>query len=258
MKWDRLSDVLAAGLEVTRVTTPAGVVRAGKAALDLCDVFGALVESEDDADNLECDGPWQLVKDTGHYEPMLDFSWDSLGPMCSDAHLGLWHPRGLPWFVCWFAEEEDQVVAALDPLCSETTCAFLRGLLADNGESYGVELFGGLPSRTINHRSDLISATVVKQSYWDYMQFVSAKDASRWALLQDSVIGKSEEPDSLARGLQAIKDLKRLGTPPTGEAIRHYLGERKRAGAALSEEDRSLILDNYFATSYGERQRAPS
>ncbi len=53
----------------------------------------------------------------------------------------------------------------------------------------------------------------------------------------------------------ALEDLKHLGTPVTSDAIQRFLEEGKRAGADLSDDERLLILNNYFAVSYRERQR---
>lgn len=255
MKWDELSRVLNVGLGVTRVTLPTGVVRAGQSLVDLYDVVKALIESEDDFDALEGDGPLRLIEEAGLFEPLLDFDWDSFGPMSSNAQLRLLHPRGSRWFVCWLAEDEDKVIAALDPLCPETVCAFLRDLLAENGESYGLGLFGALPSRTVNYRSDLIPAAIVNECYWAWMQWASAKDPSHWASLRNTVIKESEEPNPLRRGLRALEDLKRLGTPVASDAIHRFLEEGKQAGADLSDDERLLILNNYFAVSYQERRR---
>ena len=86
------------------------------------------------------------------------------------------------------------------------------------------------------------------------MQSASAKHPSHWASLRDTVIKESEEPDSLRRGLRALEDLKRLGTPVTSDAIERFLEERTQAGADLCDDDRMLILNNYFAGSYRERE----
>ena len=157
-------------------------MRAGQSPVDLYDVVEALVESEDDAVALEVYGSQYLIEEGGLFEPSLDVDWDSFGPMSSNAELRLFRPHGSRWFVCWLAEDEDKVIAVLDPLCAETACAFLRDLLPDNGESYGLGLFGALPSRTVNHRSDLIPAAIVNGCYWAWMQWASAKDASHWVV----------------------------------------------------------------------------
>ena len=94
MKWGELSRILHVRFAVTRVTLPAGVVQAGEAPVDLYDLVEALVESEDDADELEGSEPWQLLEEAGLFEALLDFDWDGLGPTSSSAQLQLLHPDG--------------------------------------------------------------------------------------------------------------------------------------------------------------------
>jgi len=250
MNWNELCGVIDARLTVTRIQFPDGAVRAANEPVDLDGIAEELLD--DDAMEEYVRG---LDEDGGRIlEPLLSFEWLGLGPTSSDTSLTLLHLAERRWGVCWSAEVAGlQVIAALAPLSPETARAFFPDLVAGNGRSYGVELFGGLPSRTTNYRRDLIPAEVLEQCYWDWMQEASRDHPSLWTSLRDTVIAESEEPDHLRRSLRALVNLNQLGTPPTPNGIRSYLAERQQAGAALSTDERRLILGNYFAVSCVER-----
>jgi hypothetical protein len=95
----------------------------------------------------------------------------------------------------------------------------------------------------------------VREAYWQWLESASAHDPALWASLRDSVIAASERPNPLDRSLRALEQLKQLGTPPTADSIGRYLGEGVRAGRAISDDERRLIFDNYFAVSYQEIPR---
>jgi hypothetical protein len=173
--------------------------------------------------------------------------------MSSSARIALLHGGSERSFACWLPEDDEgRVIAGLKPPSSAITRVFFEDLLAENGAPYGVWVFGGLPSLTINHRPDLLDAEVFKRSYWRWMQSRSARDPAIWASLRDGIIGASVEPIPMHRGLQLLRQLKEMGTPPTPEAIQHYLNERRQEGDEIASSERRLILDNYFAVNYRE------
>lgn len=88
------------------------------------------------------------------------------------------------------------------------------------------------------------------------MRWASVEDPSHWTSLRDSGIQRSAEPDHLRMSFEAVANLKQQGMPIAGDAVKRYLDEREQAGAELSEEDRRMILDNYFAISYTEPVRS--
>ena len=256
MRWSELHAILDTRLGVRRIALPIGQVRGEESPVDMYHVVEAVVESDEEADDLEATRPWSVLENARLLAPWLEFEWDSLGPSSSWARICLLSLGGQGSYAYWHGEDVSEVViAALEPLSPATATAFLRDLLADNGESYGVWLFGCLPSRTVNHRPDLIRAMAVKEFYCEWLERASERDPSLCAELRDRVIGESEEPDHLLRSERALEELKRLGTPVTPEAIRRYLDEEDQAGRGIAEEERSLILDNYFAVSY--REQAP-
>ena len=251
MKWTELRPILDRRLTIPRITLPAGKVLAGDPPADLYEVVDALVETKDDTDDLEAHGPSSVLGEAGLLQPWLEFQWDGLGPTSSWALISLINPGGSRSFACWRTEDATEVViAALEPLSPTIASTFLRDLLAGNGESYSVWLFGGVPSRTVNHRPDLTSGLTVKECYHEWMERGSERDPSLWAELRDRLIGESEEPDHLRRSQRALEQLKGLSEPG---ATRRHLDDRNRAGRDVSDAERRLILDNYFAVTYREQ-----
>ena len=255
MKWDRLPSILDARLAVPRVALPAGHVLAGESAIDLHEALQEAVQMEADVDELDGSGAEYVLRKAGLLDRLLSFHWESLGATSSTACIQLLRLGGPRWYVCWLPEEdESKVIAALEPLCPAIACAFLSDLVPKNGSTYGAWMFGDLPTSTVNHRPDLIATSVVKEGYWRWIESAAARDPALWASLRDSVIAASETPNPLHRSLRALEQLEQLGTPPAGDSIRDYLDQGVRAGQAISDEERRLIFENYFAVSYAERR----
>jgi hypothetical protein len=254
MKWDELRSILNARLVVARVALPAGRVLAAESAIDLQEALEAVTESEADAEELDASGTDYILREARLLDRLVSFQWDGLGATSWAAWIELLHLGGSRSFACWLPEDdESKVIAALEPLCPVITGAFLSDLVPKNGSSYGVWMFGGLPTLTVNHRPDLIATTVVRECYWEWMRSASARDPALWASLRDSVIAASETPNPLHRTRRVLEQLKPLGTPATTDSIGRYLGEGVRAGRAISDSERRLIFDNYFAVSYTEQ-----
>lgn len=253
MKWDELRSILNARLVVARVALPAGQVLAAESAIDLHEALEAVTESEADAEELDASGTDSMLREARLLDRLVSFQWDGLGATSSAAWIELLHLGGSRSFACWLPEEdESKVIAALEPLCPAITSAFLADLVPENGSSYGVWMFGSLPTSTVNHRPDLIDITVVREAYWQWIESASARDPALWASLRDSVIAASETPDPLHRSIRVLEQLKQLGTPPTTDSIGRYLDDGVRAGRAISDSERRLIFENYFAVSYQE------
>ena len=265
MQCERLCQILNARLTVARIALREGVVRGAKPMKDYDGILRAkpvgawdLVEAfagpnETASDIVELDWRWEF-REPGMLQTLLDFWWLGLGPTSSGAEIQLLHPTADRWYACWVTEEEwPTVVAAFEPLSAVTLRAFVTDLLADNGASYGVGLFGSLPSMTTNHRSDLIPADVVKEAYRAWLDRTGDAWGTGWESLRDDLIGTSEEPDHLARSLRTIQDLSRQ------HAAGHFTmdcrppGGVYGSGGQLTDADRRLILDNYFAVSYRAR-----
>ena len=157
-------------------------------------------------------------------------------------------------FICTFDEVavefsgEDEgllVLAAIEPAESSVFSAFFRDFLRDNGQGYGFEFFGDLPSNTRNYQPDLIPSDVIKESYWRWMEWASSSKPrfGSWTSLRDQALRKTMDPRVLR---------------PFGETLKEAMsnlehkGRRQEEAAALTEEDRRRIIDIYFSQSYRE------
>ena len=158
-------------------------------------------------------------------------------------------------------EEPLRVIAAVEPKDSRLALSDLfRSLIRENGVSYQVELFGSLPTRTTNYRPDLIPAAVIKEGYWDWMEWASSGGVDSWANLRDGVIRKAIDPGPLVPMGKLLSELARFAkhVPPRPEEIAAYLAAKEREGATLSTEDRRRILDLYFSQAYKESKEISS
>lgn len=151
-------------------------------------------------------------------------------------------------------------IAALEPKGSSALLgAFLTNLLVQNGQTYGIELFGGLPTRTLNYCPELIQPEVLVQGFWDWMTWAETKGWGDWIGLRDTVIGLlADEPKPIRAVVR--NTFKDLPPNPSVEDCCAWLERRKRLAeeeaAQLSLEDRRRILENYFYASYREGAKA--
>lgn len=72
------------------------------------------------------------------------------------------------------------IAAAIDRGSHEIFREFLVGLMARNGADYGIPLFAGLPSHTLNRRPDLLPARVVKEAYGAWLEWADGLALPRW------------------------------------------------------------------------------
>src|SRR4029450_2914408 len=171
--------------------------------LKLRKLVSSAVETEDEQAELEFDGVADMLEKRWLQAGLLEFEWETGGPMSwfrdlTSLDLGL--SRG---FICTYDEVaaefggEDEpllVLAPLEPAESSVFSAFFRDFVRDNGQSYRFDgFFGSLPSNTRNYQPDLISADVIKESYWRWMEWASRNKLGfgSWTNLRDRVLRKA-------------------------------------------------------------------
>jgi len=183
---------------------------------------------------------------------LINFEWDSIGPMSSFVQLRLLDIGDGRAYVLPLIEDAPLLaIAAVEPKgAHQAFSEFFISLLQDNGASYGVQLFGSLPSRTTNYRPDLVPVSAVARAYWLWMEWAVEEIGSTvWTDLQDTVILEATEPNPMKRSLRTLLQLPLLSDP---EAIEDWLEERECEGDNLSDEERMRIFEAYLSTSYVE------
>lgn len=136
--------------------------------------------------------------------------------------------------------------------------ATVRRLLGRNGKGFGVTPFGSLPPETTNRAPELITESVIRQIYFDLLQWWEREQGGAWATFADENYGRIVEPNHLQRSLDLLKALPRLDEP---KAISAWLAERDAESAALPDQARQRLFDDWFAGAYDEEpiaRRAPN
>ena len=133
----------------------------------------------------------------------------------------------------------ERAIARAEPgLTGELLGALLVDAAPSNGRSYGFELFGSPPSRTIDHVG--IPRELLAETYKRWLDHNSG--LMSWLELRDWLISTIDEPDPLTRGLKMIRGIEE-------RSVRGVLDDQERRGresAALTPEQKALILDAYL------------
>ena len=144
-------------------------------------------------------------------------------------------------------------LAAIDPWEDELAIsAVVQHLAARNGASFGIAMFGSLPTETTNYAPELVPRAVVRQAYFELMQRWECERGSAWLDLAEEHFGRIVEPNHLQRSLDIVESL-----PPLTEAdaVAHWLDERDTESAAMSDDARQRLFDDWFAGAYEEAKR---
>ena len=249
MRQDTICRLIDAAFSEIRLNTKGrGRVLSPREPLDLFQLLQEAAESEEERRWVEPFVPMETLGEVCSTETFLGFLWDGFGPTSSYASIQLADLGDSGTLVCEFTEVPPTQAFALvqskdDP---DIWRAFVAQLFRDNGRSYGIGLFGSLPSEVTNHRADVLPPDVLKEAFWQWLEQRDAEGRNVWAKLRNRTIGQLEEPDSLQRSTGLLDKLVRLG--PEG-----YLAATKLERVELPEAHRRLILDNYFALSYREQ-----
>ncbi len=280
MRWDVLAVRLRDAFTVERLQGPDGRVLtpAGGVPVDVQRLLAELLREEAGKERPEAEEDWEsdeleelfeelaspegaaraleLIEEGWDTESLLSFWWDAFGPMSSSAGLlALDVGDGRRYVLAHIEEQPLYAVAAIEPgTASGTYEPFILSLLSDNGNSYGIDLFGSLPSGIENHRPDLIPWRIILESCREWMDWAAENIGPEvWADLRDSLVNELLEPDNLQRSLRMLKQMAPFLRNP--EALRGWLQEREQEGEDLSEDDKSLIFELYFTGSYVERPK---
>ena len=174
-------------------------------------------------------------------DTLLYFYWDSFGPISFDATIALVDLGVTGTLAYYITEYAPPYAFALIQPGGDTDIwpAFVVNLFRDNGESYGIELFGGLPCKTFNGRPDLVSPVALREAFWQWIVGREAVGRPQWGDLRDQMIESLEQPNPLQRSSDLLQRVARLG-------IDGFLAATEPEHVDLPEDDRRRILENYF------------
>lgn len=258
MKWEKLARDLESGFTVTTLQVPGGRVLVAHEPFNLELALAAIEETEDEERLAEDIGASDVLRDKWPLQPFVSFDWSDVWGMSIEL-LDIGTPR---LYVCLNQEAEGpawRVIAALEPKDSpEVFSAFFKSLIESNGTAYRVEMFGSLPTSTVNSRPELVPARAVKESYRAWM---ARAIPSLWVTLEDEVLKGVRDAGHPMELFGAVEELREaLGATEKAaatEQMAEYGRKRDAMGARLSEEDRHRILDVYFAMTYREHTTRP-
>ena len=174
-------------------------------------------------------------------DTLLYFYGDSFGPISFDATIALVDLGVTGTLAYYITEYAPPCAFALIQPGGDTDIwpAFVVNLFRDNGESYGIELFGGLPCETFNGRPDLVSPVALREAFWQWIVGREAVGRPQWGDLRDQMIESLEQPNPLQRSSDLLQRVARLG-------IDGFLAATEPEHVDLPEDDRRRILENYF------------
>jgi hypothetical protein len=184
----------------------------------------------------------------GHLHDVLLFYWDSLGPTSSVAGLQVLDLGGRGYLVYWNELESYRAVAALDPWQDDlVVSAAVKEILRKNGRPHGVELFGSVPTETTNGMPSLLPEAVVRQAYFDLLQWQEREHGDAWACLAHEHFGRIVEPNHLQRSLDILH---RVAEAP------NWLEELAEESAGYDDDFRQRLFDEWFETAYEAEVRS--
>jgi hypothetical protein len=255
MDWKQMERRLERGFRARPRRSGSTIVIERRRPLKLAAIMNEAL-SEDEQDEWGDLEAWpgslsELLEQHGIEERrLLYFYWDGVGPTSWVAGLVLIGNGRRRYLSYWNELESYLTVAAIEPwhdpiALSET----VRRLLGRNGKGFGVTPFGSLPTETTNRAPELIAKPVVRQAYFDLLQWREREQGAAWITLADEHYGRIAEPNHLERSLDLLKTLPRLDEP---KAISAWLAERDAESAALPDQARQRLFDDWFAGAYDE------
>jgi hypothetical protein len=185
----------------------------------------------------------------GYLHDVLHFYWDGLGPTSSAAGLQVLELGARGYLVYWNELESYQAVATLKPWQDDLVLsAAVKEILRKNGRPHGVELFGSVPTETTNQIPYLLTDAVVKQAYFDLLQWDDREGGDAWGLLAEEHFGRIVESDHRRRSLDILHR--------AAQAPDLWLEELQTEQDELDDTARQRLFDEWFETAY-EVERRP-
>ncbi len=255
MRWDAMAQELRAAF---RKGAPAvgGCVRIPREPVDLDKLVAGFADTEEDRDDVELDGTLGVLRKQWTTTLILDFEWQSFGPMSSDEQLFTLLVGSREVYACIDSEVCGLLaVAALDETNDPRFWPrFLTDLLANNGQEYHCNVFGSLPTMTRNAVPHLLPKSAVREAYSRWMDWANSEGFQTWAELEKSLSLQARERDPLKASEVAIRET--LAGFPGGQdvaALKEWYDRweerRRRPYTAVQKE---LVLDCYFSMCYRE------
>jgi hypothetical protein len=131
----------------------------------------------------------------------------------------------------------------------------VRRLLDRNGKSFGVDVFGSLPTQTTNRAPELIPEPVVRQAYFDLLEYWEREQGGAWLGIAEEHHGRIVEPNHLERCLDLLETLPHVHDQ---EAVDNWLAWRDAESAALPNVARQRLFEEWFEGAYDEEPTTDS
>ena len=251
MDWIRVRDRLEEYFSVPKLEIPEGKIWILPERVGFGAVVAEAAQTEEEKEVIEEEGIDGILAKQWPPQVLLEFEWESLGPMSWFVDLAMLDVGSPRIFLYAYVEalaeagEDPRVlIAALQPKANRVLFeSFFRGLM--RGE-YGIDLFGDLPSTTTNHRPALMPADSIGRGYWEWMERAARKNPAVWTDPRDRGLRKAIDPRLLR---------------PLGEQLAEGLDRRRRTaqrdeeGATLAEDERRRVFEIYFSQAYRERSK---
>jgi hypothetical protein len=251
MDWQQVERKLAGSLRARPEQVGESVVVHRRKPLSLAPAMeGAMTQDELDEYGDLAGWPGsvaELLDSVDARVPLLGFYWESLGPMSWVAGIVVVGTGQRRYLGAWDETESYRVFAAVEPWDDPAALsAAVSSYLVVNGRRHGDGLFGSLPREVSNHRPDLLPTEVVKQALFDHMEWAEGVHPGAWAMFASEHYGRMVEPNHLQRSLDILETL------PSLDNIDAWFEELERESAAMSQEARQRLFDEWFATAYEE------
>lgn len=251
MRWDELEEWLGEVVTVPRVYRDHYLQP--KDAINLNDILMFIVETEEERARLKDEwivspsmfccpvGAENLIGTQYPVLPLLEFTWEGMLSWISYLRILEMTERD---YVCLFIEEQPyRLLAGMDKYAGEEEySSLIEDLLSFNGLTFGVEMFGSLPTMTVNSRPDLVPAEALRKAYYRWMEYVRASTGGiPWTSLGAEMLREGKEDHPLRQFRAVVEELTSGG-----------LEARKENEKKLTDKGKGFIMDMYFEQCYGE------
>lgn len=254
MQWIKLANALRAAVQVPRVKGPTGTIWMPEEPFNLEEAVAVHLETDEERQRFEQDGALGVLGETWSFEPLLQMYWEGdpqASPSFRMGMLDAGHARG---YVClalgapaWW------VVAAIEPKDSrEYLAAFVKDFLEANGDDYHLTLFGVLPALVQNLAPGRLSAHLLKECLWEWMENAQDMGLAKWDDLRDDLLG----------GLRPVGDDEQAGAML--DALGGLVYDQAEEGdeedlpaLLLPVEECRYLLNLYFGIAYRSSEPFP-